>query len=457
MPVPPGLSQKDADQVLRAVMDDDTNRLRVDATVTAVLTDIEIRAATGDNIAITNQDGTNPLVIEADGSINTNTTIVGGELAVEISAADGDNIAISSQDGANKMSVNADGSINVTDSGGSLTVDQGTTPWVISGNVNASQAGTWNINNITGTVSLPTGAATEAKQDVGNASLASIDSKLTAPITVTGTVTANAGTGNFTVVQPSGANLHVDVDNFPATQSVTQGTTPWVVSGTVTTSPNVNIHDSAGNNLNSTTGSLNVNVTNTSVSVTQGTTPWVSNVNNGPGAAAVNIQDGGNSITVDGTVAATQSGTWNINNITGTVSLPTGAATEATLATRLADSTFTGRINTQGQKAMSASTPVVIASDQSPLVATSSSVTTFNATTTNATVLAANPSRKGASFYNDGGGVIYLKLGATASSTSYTVRMPDNTFYELPYPVYTGTIDAVSQAGTRSLRVTELT
>ena len=36
-------------------------------------------------------------------------------------------------------------------------------------------------------------------------------------------------------------------------------------------------------------------------------------------------------VPVSGTVAATQSGTWNLNNITGTVSLPTGAATEATL------------------------------------------------------------------------------------------------------------------------------
>jgi len=47
--------------------------------------------------------------------------------------------------------------------------------------------------------------------------------------------------------------------------------------------------------------------------------------------------------------------------------LPTGASTEATLATRLADATFTGRINTLGQKAMAASTPVVIASDQSAI------------------------------------------------------------------------------------------
>lgn len=54
--------------------------------------------------------------------------------------------------------------------------------------------------------------------------------------------------------------------------------------------------------------------------------------------------------------------------------LPTGAATEATLGTRLADSTFTGRINTQGQKAMSASTPVVIASDQSAVPVSAASL-----------------------------------------------------------------------------------
>lgn len=52
-------------------------------------------------------------------------------------------------------------------------------------------------------------------------------------------------------------------------------------------------------------------------------------VTNGSGASAVNIQDGGNIITVDGTVNAAQSGTWNVTNVSGTVSLPTGAATAA--------------------------------------------------------------------------------------------------------------------------------
>lgn len=51
-------------------------------------------------------------------------------------------------------------------------------------------------------------------------------------------------------------------------------------------------------------------------------------VTNAGGASAVNIQDGGNSITVDGSVAVSSS------------ALPTGAATEATLATRLSESDY---------------------------------------------------------------------------------------------------------------------
>lgn len=47
--------------------------------------------------------------------------------------------------------------------------------------------------------------------------------------------------------------------------------------------------------------------------------------------------------------------------------LPTGASTEATLATRVADATITARLNTLGQKTMAASAPVVLASDHSTI------------------------------------------------------------------------------------------
>ncbi len=106
----------------------------------------------------------------------------------------------------------------------------------------STQSGTWNINNITGTVSLPTGAATAANQTSSNASLSSIDVKLPSNLTVastrllvdgsgvtqpiSGTVTANTGLAQpLTDTQLRAANVGVTVSNFPATQ---------VVSGTVT-------------------------------------------------------------------------------------------------------------------------------------------------------------------------------------------------------------------------------
>jgi len=44
----------------------------------------------------------------------------------------------------------------------------------------ASQSGTWNINDISGTISLPSGAATAARQDTGNTSLSNIDTDTSA-------------------------------------------------------------------------------------------------------------------------------------------------------------------------------------------------------------------------------------------------------------------------------------
>lgn len=122
-------------------------------------------------------------------------------------------------------------------------------------------------------------------------------------VPVSGTVTANAGTGNFTVVQPTAANLNATV-----------------------------------------VGSVTANAGTGDFTVVQ---PTASNLN----ATVVN----------SGTFAvqAAQSGTWNINNVSGTISLPTNAATESTL------SSLNTKIPSQGQALMAASVPVVIASNQS--------------------------------------------------------------------------------------------
>ena len=75
------------------------------------------------------------------------------------------------------------------------------------------------------------------------------------------------------------------------------------------------------------------------------------------------------------------------------------------------------------------------------------------------TVLAANSSRKGAIIHNDSSAVLYLKYGATASTSSFTYRLnPFQTLEIKSDALYLGIIDGIwaSDAG-GSARVTELT
>jgi len=51
-----------------------------------------------------------------------------------------------------------------------------------------------------------------------------------------------------------------------------------------------------------------------------------------------------------------------------------------------------------------------------------------------------------------------VKLGATASTTSFSYRLLANQTLELPNPVYTGAIDAIWESSpTGSMRITEIT
>lgn len=85
-----------------------------------------------------------------------------------------------------------------------------------------------------------------------------------------------------------------------------------------------------------------------------------------------------------------------------------------------------------------------------------SSVTSPTTSTTNAQLLAANTNRLGATIYNDSTQNMFLKLGTTASSTSFTIRMAPQSHYEVPFG-YTGRIDGILSSGTGNARVTELT
>jgi hypothetical protein len=140
--------------------------------------------------------------------------------------------------------------------------------------------------------------------------------------------------------------------------------------------------------------------------------------------------------------------------------LPTGAATEATLAGVLTTSAFQARINTLGQKTMANSTPVVIASDQSTITTKEASATATRTDVTsvvvNATLLASNANRLGATIFNDSSKILYVKFGTTASSTDFTVKMQAGDYYEIPFG-YTGRIDGIWAAANGAARMTELT
>jgi hypothetical protein len=179
---------------------------------------------------------------------------------------------------------------------------------------------------------------------------------------------------------------------------------------------------------------------------------------------AIPVTDNGGSITVDGTVAATQSGTWNINNVSGTISLPTGAATESTL------NTLNGKVTACNTGAVTISTALPTGTNNIgdvdvltlPSVAlntySSTSVTSVSAAATNTSILSANTNRRMAILFNDSDKYAYVKLGSTASTTSFTYKLAPSQTLELAFPVYNGAIDAIWEASViGSMRVTELT
>jgi hypothetical protein len=183
-------------------------------------------------------------------------------------------------DGVSDGDVATGNPMPVSDAGGALTVD-GT----ISANLNA---GTNNIGDVD--IASPLGAGTEAAAvrvtvATDSTGVLSIDDN-GGSLTVDGTVTANQGTPAATA------------NRWPV--QVTDGTDLALVTAA---------------------GEVNVLAT-----AQPGTDIGDVTVNNAAGASAVNIQDGGNSITVDGTVTL-GAGTANVGDVD--IASPLGAGTEA--------------------------------------------------------------------------------------------------------------------------------
>lgn len=125
----------------------------------------------------------------------------------------------------------------------------------------------------------------------------------------------------------TGTSLNVNVSN--ASIAVSAASLP-LPTGAATDTLQTTGNNTLSNIDTKLGGTLSVNVGLTDAQLRASAVP-ISFTRLASGTDSVTIVPSGTQA-VSGTVSATQSGTWNVNNISGTVSLPTGAATESTLA-----------------------------------------------------------------------------------------------------------------------------
>lgn len=74
----------------------------------------------------------------------------------------------------------------------------------------------------------------------------------------------------------------------------------------------------------------------------------------------------------------------------------------------------------------------------------------------NVTLVAANTARKGLIIFNDSTATLYVKFGATASTSSFTVLLRPNGLYEMTGVIYQGIVDGIFSAANGNARITEL-
>lgn len=132
-----------------------------------------------------------------------------------------------------------------------------------------SQSGTWNITNISGTISLPTGASTSALQTTGNTALTTINTTLGSPFQAGGSI----GNTSFAATQGTAANLNATVVGTGTFSTQLTGATNNInnIAGTVSlpTGASTSALQTTGNTSLSTiaTNTTQVSITPTDCSV----------------------------------------------------------------------------------------------------------------------------------------------------------------------------------------------
>lgn len=150
-----------------------------------------------------------------------------------------------------------------------------------------------------------------------------------------------------------------------------------------------------------------------------------------------------------------------------------GAVTEVAPATDTASSGLNGRLQRIAQRLTSliALLPTAlgangglkvegvaggVAQPVTPSSASSAALANIASSATSVTLQASNAARRGLLIFNDSTQILFVKFGAAASATSYTVQIAAGGYYEMPAPIYTGTVDGIWSSANGNARMTEL-
>jgi hypothetical protein len=328
--------------------------------------------------------------------------------------------------------------------------------------------------------------------------------------TVNGTVNVGTVSGTVTVAGT------VAVSSVGGTVAVTQSTSPWVVSGTVTSNqgtPNslanawpITLTDGYGNIQGSSANPIwiqgSISATNPSVGTDGAAALGFDTQVGGKVTTAAPTYTNGNldalslttlgGLRIDGVYAGgTANATAADQMVSGayvTTAAPTyttgqlnalslttlgGLRIDGVYAVATANATAADVANVGGYVTTAAPTYTTgqlnpLSLDTSGNLRVTGVVTTNKATTSNVTsvsvtanannsLLAAQATRQFASVFNNTNKTLYIKCGATASTSSFTTQLFTGSYWEVPVD-WTGAVDAFAPTGaTGSILVTELT
>jgi hypothetical protein len=315
------------------------------------------------------------------------------------------------------VGVTQSGALGAQVSGVVGVVQSGALAAQVSGNVSASVSGVVGIlqsGALAAAVSGVIGATQSGAWSVQVSNSYNVPVWMTAsqgsPVWITGTVTTAGGTGGGAVTQGGAwTSLISGVYNAPL----------WV-TGNVANPIWVATTGGFGGGVQYGTGT---------------TTPYTGTLmlaNQGGTAVAVSASGGALLVAITGAMSAVLSG--NMTMVQGgPLAVQASGAYNAPV--------YVATTGTIGVKQLQSSSPTV---------------TTVAGNASNVTLLASNANRLGATIFNDSVASLYVKFGATASVTSFTIRMSSGSYYELPFN-YTGQIDGIWSAATGSARITEIT